>query len=347
MADTGDVLPSDFSGCHQIIWAEMISLSQRGSLGIRSLTEALRQQGSLDGLGFPDTSTGEAYLQEILRWRGDEMPEYVTNVIGASTKRQLALVAALIRSEAGDDKIPAEEALDNAEKRVMGLRRSRTDEGTTMADLMATLSARIDAAQRGEAKPGWVPMQKEIADVIGFAEEDDFILFASRPGEGKSSLLRYELGLKAVRDNVPQLLINMENSQIEIARSFVTMFSGIDKNRMKSGQLTDEEREEANRWIQRIAASPLVINSVAMPSAAQVDRICRNAVHKYGIKMVGVDYVQLMSNGLDNKVQDVTLSSQTLRGIAMRHGIPVLAAAQMSRGIEQRGARCRTKALRS
>lgn len=334
MADAVDVVPSDLTGCHQIMWAEMMSLYQRGSLGPRALTEALRQQGALANLGFVDTSTGEAYIAEVMRWRGDEMPEYATNVIGASTKKQLGLVAALIRSEAGDDSIPAEEALDSAEKRVMSLRRQRSDEGDTAMALMTALSSRLD----GDARPGWIPEQKEIAEVVQFAEEDDFIIVAARPGEGKSSLLRYELGMKAVRDNVPGLLINMENSQIEIARSLVTMFTGLDKTKLKTGQLTDEERQMVNDWINRISKSPLVVHSVPNPSAVQVDRICRQAVHKHGVKLIGVDYVQLMSNGIQNMVQDVSLSSKTLRGIALRHGVPVFAAAQMSRSIEHRGA---------
>lgn len=336
MQDAEAVLPSDLTGCHQIIWSEMVSLFQRGSLGPRALIEALRSRDMLDAIGFDDLSaSGEHYVSALSTYRGEEIQEYVDRVIDASTKRQLRQVAALIKAEAEDANAPADEVLDAAEKRVMGLRRNRHMDGSSMADLMAAMDGRLNAGTvSGNV---WRPSIPELEEVIGFAEPEDFIVIASRPGEGKSSILRYEIGVHAIRREQPALLINMENSEIEVARSFVSMVTGISKSKIKNGGLTDDEKERAKTAVAGLAQSPIYIVTISLPSAAQVARLCRHHISKNKVNLIAVDYVQLMHNGIENRVQDVSMSSAVLRGIALNHGVPVLAACQMSRSIEQRG----------
>ncbi len=335
MAAAEIVLPSDMTGCHQVLWSEMVSLQSRGALGPRALVEALRSANVLNTIGMEDDhETGERYIANLIRYRGEEMPEYANQVVNASIKRQLTQTAALIRSEAEDRDIPADEALDNAERRVMGLRRDRKD-GVSMADLMAAVSGRMQTGPTGNI---WTPGIPELKETMGFAEPEDFIIYASRPGEGKSSHLRFEGGVYAIQKAKPVLLINMENSDIEIARSFISMVSGIDKSKIKSGNLTDEERDRVNTAIDVLTVAPLYVKTMASPSARQVERACRQYIHEHNVELILVDYIQLMRNpGEDNRVQDLSLSSGILRGVALQNKVPLLAACQMSRAIEQRG----------
>jgi len=336
MEDAEAVLPSDLVGCHQLIWSEMIILHQRGSLGPRALVEALRSRNMLETIGFEDIeATGERYIAALATYRGEEMGEYINQVIFASTKRQLSQMAALIRSEAEDATIPADEALDNAERRIMGLRRSRSMDGVSMADLMVALSGRIE----GTSPPGniWKPYLPELREVIDFAEAEDYIIIASRPGEGKSSILRLEIGGPAIERSEPGLLINMENSEVEVGRSFVSMVTNVSKSKIKNGQMSDLEKQKVKDALALLQRVPLHIVTLGSPSVAQIERHARFHISKNGVKRIGVDYVQLIRNGMDNRVQDVSLSSGVLRSISLNFGVPVLAAAQMSRSIEQRG----------
>ena len=334
MPEAEAVLPSDLTGCHQIIWSEMIALQRRGSLGARSLLEALRTNGALATIGFEDSSTGAPYVNELASYRGEEMPEYIGQVLSASTKRQLAQTAALIKVEAEDANILADQALDSAERRVMALRRGGSLEGSSMADLMTVLGSRMNGGNQGNI---WTPTIPELREVVNFAEGEDYIIIASRPGEGKSSVLRYEIGYPAIIDADPSLLINMENSQIEVARSFVSMVTNVSKSKIKGGNLDDDEKVLVHDAMSALQRIPLYIVTLGAPSAAQIERHCRHYISKYGVKRIGVDYVQLIRNGLDNKVQDVSVSSGSLRAISLNFGVPVIAAAQMSRNIEQRG----------
>ena len=337
MTETGDVLPSDFSGPHQQLWAEMVALSHRGSLGPRALVEALRSAGSLQAIGYDDLEAkGEQYIAVLSTFRGEEMPEYVTRVIGASTKRQLSQTAALIRVEAEDQNIPAEEALDGAERRIMALRRSRSTEGTSMADLMVAITGRMNNPVITHNV--WRPSIPELQRVIDFAEAEDYVLIAARPGDGKSSALRYEIGMPAILRGEPALLVNMENSEIEVGRAFIAMVTGINSRHIKSGNLNDEQKELVQEATEALQQVPLHIVSVGSPTAAEVERRCRHYISKLKVMRIGVDYVQLIRNGMENGVQDVSKTSGVLRSIALNFGVPVIAAAQLNRQITGRGA---------
>lgn len=337
MAHAEDVLPSDLTGSHQFLWAEMISLHRRGSLGPRALVEALRASNSLGTIAFEDVDErGEAYIVSLTRYRGEEMPEYAAQVVAAATKRQLRDAAALIRSEAQDDRVSVEEALENAERRIISLRRGGRD-GVSVADLSVAFSQRLQTVRDGTFVPAWTPKLEPVRQVIDFAEAEDFIIVAGRPGDGKSTYLRYELGWAAVEDNVPTLLINMENSELEIYRSLISMLSGIHKSKLKSGRLTEHERERVACEVDALGRVPLYIWSRGAPSAREIVSVCRNYISRHNVRLIGVDYIQLIANGESNKVQDVSTSAVQLRSVPLNFHVPLIAAAQMSRAIEQRG----------
>ncbi len=350
MVEAENVLPSDFTGSHAYIWAEMLALHTRGSLGPRALIESLRTSKLLDQIAFDDLEfRGERYIAALASYRGEELPEYVTQVIGAATKRELMTITALIRSEAQDEHMHADEVLERAEQRIMTLRRAGTVNGISGAALVGALSERIQQLQNGGFQPAWISKVNRIAEKIGFLEKEDYIIWAARPGEGKSSVLRTELffGATGVREGdegyyiteakEPSLLINMENSTIEIARNGVAMISGVSKENLKTGVLTDREREAVHNAMGLIAESPLHVVSLGSPDGKQVKAVCRKYIHEFGVSQVYVDYVQLMRNGLDKRNDDVSISSAALRSVALEYGVPVHAAAQMSRNIEGRG----------
>jgi replicative DNA helicase len=337
MEDAADILPTDLTGSHQLIWAEMIHLHRGGNLGPRALIEAMREAKTLASVGFVDTSKGEQYITELLSYRGDEMPEYVERVIQAATKRNLRDAAALIRAEAMDENITAEEALANAETRVIALRRQRRNDGLSSGDLMSMFSTRRQRQVDGTFIPAWTPKIQAIREVVGWYEEKDYVIIAGRPGDGKSTVLRYELGMAAWEDNTPTLLVNMENSEMEIAINLISMVSGVSKSRLKNGTLTEAEMEAVRQAQDGWAAAPFYVETLAGPSGRQVTAAARKYISKFGIKLMGVDYVQLMTNGVKEAVRDVSMSSLALRAISMSFSVPVLAAAQMSRAIEQRG----------
>lgn len=336
-----ELLPSDFTGCHQSIWAEMLALHQRNALDLRALVESLRSNNQLDSLGSMEEGNsmrGEGYLADLIMSRGEAVEEYTERVLGASVKRQLAMLGALIRAEAEDDNISATDAADHAEQRLMGLRRNRmVGTGVSIGDILAVYMPRLDGLRNGQIQPAWTPAITAVRKAIQYAESEDFILIAARPGEGKSSMLRYEAHSLA-QHNTPVVIFNLENSQIEYARSLLSLRTGIDSLLLKDPRkLSEEQMELIQHEAERLARMPLHVVSLGAPSIDEIERIARYYISHYGIKMIMLDYIQLVKNGAKSRVDDVSASSQGARAMALRYSVPVMAAAQLSRSIEHRG----------
>jgi len=176
--------------------------------------------------------------------------------------------------------------------------------------------------------------------VVDYFEQNDFVLVAGRPGTGKSAYLRYEAYHKGMA-GVPGLFINMENSEDEYAKSFISLATGIDSQKLRSPRLLSQnELVKVREAAEKLAAMPLDILSIGSPSVAELERLCRAKIRSLNPGYIMVDYIQLIDNGMENRVNDVTLTSKTLRAMAMpnRFNIPIIAAAQLSREIEKRGA---------
>src|SRR5512139_2291162 len=119
------VRPSDFTGCHQTLWSGMLSLAGRGLLDLRTLVEEMRSRGELETLSsFETTAQGEGYIRELLTYQGNDIRHYADEVLAQSGKRQLGVIAALIRAEADDRRLSYDEVLGKAEERIFSLRHS-------------------------------------------------------------------------------------------------------------------------------------------------------------------------------------------------------------------------------
>ena len=335
------IRPGDFTGSHQELWAEIVALYNREALDLRSLVESLRSRGTLGSLGSFDTemAQGEAYIEYLLQQRGTNMEEYIEQVIRAATRRALAASGALISAEAQDTGVPVEEVIAHAEQRLIDIRKRRDgDQGATLKDIIGAFIPRLNGMRNGTVEPAWVPAVQGVRDIIAYAEDEDYIIIAARPGEGKSSLLRHEM-LKAAMNGIGSVVFNMENSEVEYARYSLAHYLDIDSQKLKSPRsMTAAEVSRVQGAAEELSNLPVHVVSLGGPSVTQIDAIARQKILKHdNIGLIFVDYVQLLNNGMPNDVSDLTRSSQTLRAMALRYKIPVIAAAQLNRAIEHRG----------
>ena len=178
-----------------------------------------------------------------------------------------------------------------------------------------------------------------LREIIQYAEEDEYIVVAARPGDGKSSLLRHE-AWKMALDGKNVLIFNLENSHIEYARAMLSLHTGLNNELLKKPQTMSEEQMDIVRGgHQELNELGIHIVSLGGPSIEEIKRIARAKIVKYDIDMIMVDYIQLMNNGnLTNANDDITRSSSGLRSLALNWNIPIIAAAQLNRDIERRGA---------
>ena len=249
MEDAEDLLPQDFTRSNRLVWAEISALHRRGALDYRGVVESLRTKGLLDDVGSDITDiSGTEYLEYCKSYAGIQMGEYVRNVVDGSIKRQLKETASLIALDANTE-AEADDILDEAEKRIMGLRRTRKLQGIPISEIIDTFIPHMEGMRTGDIVPSIEPRLQAIKDIIGYYEQSDYIIVAGRPGEGKSSYLRFE-AQRLAENGKNVLIFNLENDEIEYARCSVALRTGIDSSKLKMPRLLS--RDELSRV--RIAA---------------------------------------------------------------------------------------------
>jgi replicative DNA helicase len=343
MEEAGDLIPSDFiEPGHQVLWAEMMALYQRNGLEVRSLVEALGKSPDLPAL-TAELGPIEDYIAHLLNLRGTMMSEYSSQVLDASIKRGARKSAAMIAAMAADERASAGEVLEYAEKHILSLRRNRLNNGISMADLFGVYVPRLEGLREGTIKPAWTPNLVALREVVQFAEQTDLITIAARPGDGKSSFMRYELLKYALNGGKP-LIFNLENDNMDYAMHFLALYVNSDSTRpvientkLKNPRLLSEvEMQRVREAAQTLARLPITIITMGAPTVAQVIQVARRKIAEQHCDLIGLDYVQLVRNGKDSRNDDIGETTGALRGLNLQMHIPILMNAQLNREIERR-----------
>ncbi|MCB2146608.1 MAG: hypothetical protein KQI81_09050 [Deltaproteobacteria bacterium] len=341
--EAGHLLPSDFNGANQIIWAEIISMVQQDSnIDNRTIVENLRR--SPDWQRMADNDTPENYIARLIQDRGTNVKNYAHEVLAASTRRAMKRNAALIAAAAEDENRQLEEILDYAENQIMRLRRSRADNGYTLGDLFALFMPRFQAQLDGTFVPAWKPQVEVVRSMMKYAEDSETIIIAARPGNGKSSYIRFEF-LKAAMGN-PELnltpkkpvIFNLDNDKLDYPRNLLALYTGIDNQKIKEPRLlSSRELQMINKGAKYLSSVPLRIEEASGWTAAMIVRRALELRQKGELDIMAVDYIQQVRNGIANRNEDVGTTISLIRAFGMTHGVPQFVASQMSRAVEQRG----------
>ena len=334
-----DVRPQDMAYLsHQCLWTIILDQERRNALSYQAVVEQLHAQNRLESMGSDvgdGALTGELYLQELLSRRAQpSIRDFADRVIGGSIKRQLKGVAQLLSLDA-DGETEADELLDKAEEALYQLRRNQVDSGKNIGDLLRMYEQVMDDWRADRVVPAFTFTTPGLANLIPFLEPSDFVLIAGRPGEGKSSIVRAE-AFQAAMVGKKVVIFNLENHELEYARYLIAHITGIDTFKLrKPKELTPEEVQQVRDAIEQLRSISLRVVSMGAPTVMEIVRTARKLVSQ-GFEVIFVDYIQLIKNGIDNEVQDISMSSSMLRGFALKYNVPVIAAAQLNRDLTKR-----------
>jgi replicative DNA helicase len=285
----------------------------------------------------------EDYLALLLEQRGTMMSEYSSHVLGASIKRGARKSAAMIAALAADERSSPEEVLEYAESHILSLRRNRLNNGISMADLYGVYVPRLDGMRDGTIVPAWTPHLVALREVIQFAEQTDLITIAARPGEAKSSFMRYEILKHAINGGKP-LIFNLENDEMDYAMHFLSLYINdnsdlpvIENTKLKNPRLlTEEELARVKNAANALSHLPITIITIGAPTVAQIIQIARRKISEKHCDLMGLDYVQLIRNGKEKRNDDIGETTGALRGFGLNMKIPLIMNAQLNREIERR-----------
>jgi replicative DNA helicase len=246
---------------------------------------------------------------------------------------------AAIAYEEGD----ADIALDKAEQLIFQIsqRHARSD-FSHMRDILAEYMNKLDQLHERHGSIVGVPTGfTDLDRLTGGLQKSDLIVLAARPGIGKTSLAMSMAHNAALKYHNSVAFFSLEMSKDQLAQRLLSMDSGIDQQRLRTGRIEEEEWERIVYAMDTLSEANIWIDDTASITPLEMRSKSRRIHAQHGIDLIIVDYLQLMQATIggkrnENRVQEISEISRSLKGLARELNIPVLALAQLSRAVESR-----------
>ena len=239
-------------------------------------------------------------------------------------------------------KEPLETILATAEKTVFDLLQSRNSgDFVPIRQVAMNVLEKIEEASKNQGTVTGIP--------TGFIDLDyktsglqpsDFILIAARPSMGKTAFVLNLVDHIAVKKGLPCMVFSLEMSKEQLVNRMLAMESNVDSQKLRTGTLSDSDWDAVVEGIGVIGNSKLIIDDTPGISIMELRSRCRKMKLEYGLSVVIIDYLQLMSGsgkgGGDNRQQEISEISRSLKALARELSAPVIALSQLSRACETR-----------
>lgn len=240
----------------------------------------------------------------------------------------------------GRDKL--EDILAHTEKSVFDLLQSRGGgEFVPIRQVALNVLEKIEAASKSNSTVTGIPTGFIDLDYrMSGLQPSDLILIAARPSMGKTAFVLNITDYIAVRRQKTCLIFSLEMSKEQLVNRMLSMESNVDSQKLRTGTLTDSDWDAVVEGIGIIGNSKLIIDDTPGISISELRSKCRKMKLEYGLSIVIIDYLQLMSGsrkgGNDNRQQEISDISRSLKALARELHAPVIALSQLSRACETR-----------
>jgi len=329
---------------HQNIFKAIENLfNQSRTIDLVTVTDQLASTGKLNDIG-PEYIV--SLVQDLPL--ASSAPDYARIVAEKATRRRMLDASREIAKLAYDQDNQVSEVLDAAENRVFnlvskGARQNYRDVGSVMPEVfnqVAELSVKLnDPAYKGSKYSGVPTGFTELDKLFSGFQNSDLIFVAARPGMGKTALmLNMAVNMATCSDHFPVAFFNLEMSAEALTRRIVSAEAGITADKLRSGELTDDDWAGFHTLIKEFKNMPLYIDDSTDVSVNAIRAKCRKLKLEKHIRAVFIDYLQLLSSGTkeDSRVNEVGVISRTLKIMAKELGVPVIVGSQLSRNVEKR-----------
>lgn len=264
---------------------------------------------------------------------------YIDILKEKSILRSLAEFSDEIKALSLEDKSPAKNVLEKAEKGLFeisqgGLRNSLTALDVIMSDTVQTIMKRVQ--NRGELS-GVTTGFTDLNSLLGGFQKSDLVLLAARPSMGKTALA-VNLAVNAAKAGKKVAMFSLEMSKTQIGQRILASFAQMNLSSLFKGELEGQDLVNLITASNELSKYSLHIDDTAAISLIELKAKLRRLKMEEGLDLVVIDYLQLMTTGerVENRVLEISQISRGLKAIAKELDVPVLALSQLSRALEQR-----------
>ena len=332
------IKPEDFyRDKNQICFAACVSLFQRNeAIDQVTLARELNRINQLETVG------GMAYLSHLVSITptAAHSEYYALAVARTSVMRKLVDAASKISAIGYEDTEDVEITLRQAEDVLFQVRSGQTERGFIPLRQIFDQYLEERAAVIEPLAPGRGPVMagyNELDDLLGGMQPSDLIILGARPAAGKSSLA-VNIAMNAARDGAVVGIFSLEMSREQLALRILSADAEIDAHRLRLGLYTEAEEQRIIDSIGRLSEVLLFIDDTPFQGMVEMRSKARRLSLEHGLDLLVVDYLQLIQGKGrgDNRVQEISEISRSLKGMARDLRVPVITCSQLSRVVENR-----------
>ena len=338
--DVIDILHPEafYKESHQAIYSAIYTLFQNSEpIDLKTVSNQLRKDSKLEFIG------GDFYLigltQKVASSAHIEFHARI--ILQKFIQRKLITISSEIIEEAYDETKDVFDLLDDAESKFFEVTQGNLKKGSEdAASLVQSAIKKIEEISQKEGMSGVATGFTKLDALTSGWQPSDLIIIAARPGMGKTAFVISMAKNMAIQFNHAVAVFSLEMSSVQLITRMISSETGISSGKLRTGSLEPHEWEQLNVKVKNLTKAPIFIDDTPSLSIFDLRAKARRLVSQHDVKLLVIDYLQLMTAGSasnGNREQEISMISRNLKALAKELNIPVIALSQLSRAVETRG----------
>lgn len=338
-----DILQPDafYKEAHKHIFEAIVQLfTDTQPIDLLTVSAQLKKNAKLDLVG------GDFYLIQLTQKISSSAHiEFHSRIILQKfIQRSLIKISSEIIEESYDETTDVFDLLDKAESKLYEVTQGNIKRSSeTAQSLVIQAKKRIEEIANKEGLSGVATGFEKLDKVTSGWQPSDLIIIAARPGMGKTAFVLSMARNMAIDYNQPVAVFSLEMSSVQLITRLISSETGLSSEKLRTGKLEKHEWEQLSVKVKNLEKAPLYIDDTPSLSIFDLRAKARRLSSQHGIKLIIVDYLQLMTaggggkGGSGNREQEISTISRNLKALAKELSVPVIALSQLSRAVETRG----------
>ncbi|MDA0936070.1 MAG: replicative DNA helicase [Bacteroidetes bacterium] len=328
-----------YKSAHQHIYQSIYNLFQSSQpIDLLTVSADLRKNGKLDSIG------GDFYLVQLTQKVASSahIEFHARIILQKFIQRSLIRISNEIIESSYKESIDVFDLLDEAESKLYDVAQGNIKKSSdTAQNLVLLAKKKIEEIANKDGLSGVASGFQKLDELTSGWQPSDLIIIAARPGMGKTALTLSMARNIAVIQNTPVAFFSLEMSSVQLITRLISAETGLSSEKLRTGKLASHEWKQLNVKVADLEKAPLYIDDTPALSIFDLRAKARRLASQHQIKLIVVDYLQLMTAGSSSKAgnreQEISTISRNLKSLAKELDIPIIALSQLSRAVETRG----------
>lgn len=340
--DVIDIIHAEvfYKPAHQFIYSAIFKLFENSEpIDLLTVSNQLRKDEKLEAIG------GDFYLINLSQKVSSaaHIEFHARIILQKYIQRRLISISSEIINNSYDETVDVFDLLDDAETKLFDITQGNLKKSSEAAhNLVSQALKKIEEISNQEGMSGVATGFTKLDQLTSGWQPSDLIILAARPGMGKTAFVMSMAKNMAIDFDTPVAIFSLEMSSVQLITRMISSQTGISSEKLRKGNLETYEWEALNVKVKSLSNAPVFIDDTPSLSVFDLRAKARRLVSQHGVKLIIIDYLQLMTAGSavkggGNREQEISTISRNLKALAKELSVPVIALSQLSRAVETRG----------